>query len=133
MFGPRHPSVGDAAAVRDVHVHQVPKAVVSVASWCRLAHGKAGGLVVRSGPSGLSLPYSGSFSGGYPCVTCNAVQVGPGATALTPVPELTDEGLDRTIKKWRSWSDDFNYDGPWADAVQRSALDGFDPHLTPAQ
>ncbi|WP_028278528.1 glycoside hydrolase family 15 protein [Arthrobacter sp. H5] len=39
-----------------------------------------------------------------------------------PVPELTDEGVNRTIEKWRSWSDDFNYDGPWADAVQRSAL-----------
>ena len=39
-----------------------------------------------------------------------------------PVPELTDSGLDRTIKNWRDWSHDFGYDGPWSDHVQRSAL-----------
>ena len=39
-----------------------------------------------------------------------------------PVPELTDDGLDRTIETWRSWSRDFGYDGRWSDAVQRSAL-----------
>lgn len=39
-----------------------------------------------------------------------------------PVPKLTDEGLDRTIETWQSWSRDFNYRGPWAAAVQRSAL-----------
>lgn len=39
-----------------------------------------------------------------------------------PVPELTDSGIDRTIGSWRSWSDDFNWDGPWSEAVQRSAL-----------
>lgn len=39
-----------------------------------------------------------------------------------PVPELTNEGLDRTIESWRSWSRDFEYSGPWAEDVQRSAL-----------
>lgn len=39
-----------------------------------------------------------------------------------PVPELTDEGLDRTIETWRAWSRDFGYSGPWAEQVQRSAL-----------
>ena len=39
-----------------------------------------------------------------------------------PVPELSDEGLDRTIQAWQRWSCDFRYDGPWAPAVQRSAL-----------
>ena len=39
-----------------------------------------------------------------------------------PVPELTDESVNRTIETWQLWSRDFNYDGPWADAVQRSAL-----------
>lgn len=39
-----------------------------------------------------------------------------------PVPELTDDGLDRTIDRWQAWSRDFGYDGLWAGAVQRSAL-----------
>jgi GH15 family glucan-1,4-alpha-glucosidase len=39
-----------------------------------------------------------------------------------PVPELTDAGIDRTIASWRAWSREFSYDGPWAAAVQRSAL-----------
>lgn len=34
----------------------------------------------------------------------------------------TDIGIDRTIANWQNWSREFNYDGPWADAVQRSAL-----------
>lgn len=39
-----------------------------------------------------------------------------------PEPERTLEGVDRTIENWATWSKEFNYDGPWADAVQRSAL-----------
>ncbi|HYP72784.1 MAG TPA: trehalase-like domain-containing protein, partial [Microbacterium sp.] len=33
-----------------------------------------------------------------------------------------DDALDRSIAGWRSWSREFSYDGPWQDAVQRSAL-----------
>ena len=39
-----------------------------------------------------------------------------------PDPNNVDRGIDRTIDNWRAWSKEFNYDGPWADAVQRSAL-----------
>jgi GH15 family glucan-1,4-alpha-glucosidase len=39
-----------------------------------------------------------------------------------PVPALSDEGLDRTIRTWQLWSEDFRYDGRWSAAVQRSAL-----------
>ena len=39
-----------------------------------------------------------------------------------PNPAIVDEGVDRTIENWRSWSREFTYDGPWAAAVQRSAL-----------
>ncbi|RLK46750.1 GH15 family glucan-1,4-alpha-glucosidase [Microbacterium telephonicum] len=40
------------------------------------------------------------------------------------LPDVThlDESLDRSIAGWRTWSREFSYDGPWADAVQRSAL-----------
>lgn len=33
-----------------------------------------------------------------------------------------DRGVDRTVENWRMWSREFSYEGPWADAVQRSAL-----------
>jgi GH15 family glucan-1,4-alpha-glucosidase len=39
-----------------------------------------------------------------------------------PDPGNVDRGIDRTIENWRVWSREFSYDGPWSDAVQRSAL-----------
>ncbi|WIE83642.1 glycoside hydrolase family 15 protein [Curtobacterium sp. MCPF17_021] len=39
-----------------------------------------------------------------------------------PEPDRTLEGIDRTIENWSTWSKEFRYDGPWSDAVQRSAL-----------
>jgi GH15 family glucan-1,4-alpha-glucosidase len=39
-----------------------------------------------------------------------------------PDPQNVDRGIDRTIDNWRAWSKEFNYGGPWSDAVQRSAL-----------
>lgn len=37
-------------------------------------------------------------------------------------PGLMGASLDRSIAGWRDWSKEFSYDGPWQDAVQRSAL-----------
>ncbi|GAA0484596.1 glycoside hydrolase family 15 protein [Microbacterium aurantiacum] len=39
-----------------------------------------------------------------------------------PDPANVDRSVDRTIDGWRAWSREFSYEGPWADAVQRSAL-----------
>lgn len=39
-----------------------------------------------------------------------------------PDPRVVDQGIDRTIRNWQTWSDEFNWDGPWAEHVQRSAL-----------
>jgi len=39
-----------------------------------------------------------------------------------PVPGNVDIGIDRTVSNWELWSRTFAYDGPWAEAVQRSAL-----------
>lgn len=39
-----------------------------------------------------------------------------------PDPTVLDASLDRSIAGWRTWSREFSYDGPWSDAVQRSAL-----------
>jgi GH15 family glucan-1,4-alpha-glucosidase len=37
-------------------------------------------------------------------------------------PEAIDQGVDRTVGNWEAWSDTFSWDGPWGDAVLRSAL-----------
>ncbi|MGA9872015.1 MAG: glycoside hydrolase family 15 protein [Rhodococcus sp. (in: high G+C Gram-positive bacteria)] len=39
-----------------------------------------------------------------------------------PAPEQMDAGIERTIANWRVWSEEFSYDGPWGDHVERSAL-----------
>ncbi|SOC89888.1 Glucoamylase (glucan-1,4-alpha-glucosidase), GH15 family [Curtobacterium sp. 314Chir4.1] len=39
-----------------------------------------------------------------------------------PRPESALDAMDRTIDNWATWSEEFSYDGPWSDAVQRSAL-----------
>lgn len=39
-----------------------------------------------------------------------------------PDPQRVDEGVDRTIANWRTWSGEFSYDGPWSEHVARSAL-----------
>ncbi|WP_253259342.1 glycoside hydrolase family 15 protein [Subtercola boreus] len=39
-----------------------------------------------------------------------------------PQPELTDSGIERTVSNWQAWAEEFSYDGPWKEAVQRSAL-----------
>lgn len=45
-----------------------------------------------------------------------------GEPLRVPDPDKVDEGIDRTIQSWLSWSEEFSYDGPWAQQVQRSAL-----------
>lgn len=39
-----------------------------------------------------------------------------------PDPAHVDEGIDRTVANWRVWSEVFDYEGPWEDHVERSAL-----------
>jgi GH15 family glucan-1,4-alpha-glucosidase len=52
--------------------------------------------------------------------------VGVTASAGEPLhlsaPRDVDAGLDRTIAAWQGWSGQFRPTGPWADAVQRSAM-----------
>ena len=39
-----------------------------------------------------------------------------------PDPQTIDDGVDRTIRNWQTWSDNFAYDGDYRHAVLRSAL-----------
>ena len=45
-----------------------------------------------------------------------------GEPLALPGPEAIDAGIDRTIRNWQAWLDEFRYDGRWADDVERSAL-----------
>jgi GH15 family glucan-1,4-alpha-glucosidase len=45
-----------------------------------------------------------------------------GEPLFLPRPEDVDEGIDRTIANWESWSAAFSWDGPWESSVRRSAL-----------
>jgi GH15 family glucan-1,4-alpha-glucosidase len=40
------------------------------------------------------------------------------------VPDIgnVDRGIDRTVRSWEAWIDEFDYEGPWEEAVRRSAL-----------
>ena len=41
---------------------------------------------------------------------------------VIPAPQHVGARIDRTIDSWRRWSDLVSYQGPWDDAVRRSAL-----------
>ncbi len=45
-----------------------------------------------------------------------------GEPLYLPTPEDLDEGVDRTIENWQRWSAAVAWDGPWENAVRRSAL-----------
>ena len=39
-----------------------------------------------------------------------------------PDPRVADESIERTIRSWQAWGSEYHWDGPWAEAVTRSAL-----------
>jgi GH15 family glucan-1,4-alpha-glucosidase len=45
-----------------------------------------------------------------------------GEPVFLPRPEDMDRAVDRTVEAWQRWSDAFEWDGPWADAVRRSTM-----------
>jgi GH15 family glucan-1,4-alpha-glucosidase len=64
--------------------------------------------------------------GGFTTRSGSRHLVGVTASSNEPLhlstPRDVDAGLDRTIAAWQSWSAQFSAPGPWAEAVQRSAL-----------
>lgn len=45
-----------------------------------------------------------------------------GEPLYLPTPENLDAGVDRTVRNWQTWSEEFRYEGPWTEQVHRSAL-----------
>ncbi|GAA4752111.1 glycoside hydrolase family 15 protein [Amnibacterium soli] len=39
-----------------------------------------------------------------------------------PDPEIADRSLDRTVRAWQDWAEEFTWDGPWPEQVLRSTL-----------
>lgn len=78
-----------------------------------LAHGP-------SAPSAQHVDGAFSTSAGSRHLVVIAATDGEPLRILTP--ELVDRGIDRTIRNWESWSEEFSFEGPWQEAVHRSAL-----------
>ena len=71
-------------------------------------------------------PESQSMSGEFETSEGSRHLVAISATEDEPLrvltPPLVDKGIDRTISNWKFWSEEFDYEGEWADEVQRGAL-----------
>ena len=83
-------------------------------------------IAVRGIDNGARRSGNQAISGSFTTAADSMHQVTVVGTEKEPLhlpdPQNVDRGIDRTIANWRAWSTEFNYDGPWADAVQRSAL-----------
>ena len=92
--------------------------------------GRTGLTVVglRHGPSApdVGAPAGPELAGRFTATAGSRHVVVVAATHDEPVPfvdpQVADDGIDRTIANWRTWSREFSYEGPWAPHVQRSAL-----------
>ncbi|NYF16913.1 GH15 family glucan-1,4-alpha-glucosidase [Microbacterium sp. AK009] len=74
-------------------------------------------------PDGVSGPLlRGSFTTASDSRHLIVIVATDGEPLHLPVPQNVDRSVDRTIDGWRAWSREFSYEGPWQDAVQRSAL-----------
>jgi len=76
-------------------------------------HGPRGG-----GPRGLQGAFTTSAGSRHLLIVAGTAD----EPLHLPDAASTDRTIDRTIENWQAWSNEFSYDGPWADAVQRSAL-----------
>lgn len=65
---------------------------------------------------------SGSFTARPGAAQLIAVLSSEGEPLPLPDPDDVNRGIDRTAEYWRTWTDELDYPGPWADAVFRSAL-----------
>lgn len=83
-------------------------------------------IAVRGFEHGPARPRASGMFGRFTTASGSRHLVTLSATANEPLriltPELVDAGIDRTIARWRAWSEAFSFDGPWSDTVLRSAL-----------
>ena len=84
------------------------------------------GLGIRGIDHGLRTPSGQTVDGAFTTSAGSrhlvAVVSTHGEPLPLPDPQTIDDGVDRTIRNWQSWSDDFAYDGDYRHAVLRSAL-----------
>jgi len=89
---------------------------------------QAGDVAIGVRCSGVGEPQVGDreVSGTFEAVAGSRGLLGVVATAdeplQLPAPAAIDGRIDRTIAGWQEWSDTFSWDGPWPEAVRRSAL-----------
>ncbi|MFJ6000652.1 glycoside hydrolase family 15 protein [Arthrobacter sp. NPDC092385] len=84
------------------------------------------GLGIRGLNHGLRTPQGPSVEGAFTTSAGSRHLVAVISTHGEPLPlqdpQTIDDGVDRTIRNWQSWSDNFAYDGDYRHAVLRSAL-----------
>ncbi|MGN6325383.1 glycoside hydrolase family 15 protein [Pseudolysinimonas sp.] len=67
--------------------------------------------------------FAGRFATGPGSAHLVCVVGTDGEPVHLPDPRIVDEGVDRTIANWQTWSREFSWDrGPWVEPVQRSML-----------
>lgn len=83
-------------------------------------------MSVRGINHGPNDPQPQSLDGAFSTSEGSRHVIAISSTAGEPLrlltPPIVDEGIDRTIANWKSWSKEFSWDGEFSDAVHRSAL-----------
>ena len=85
-------------------------------------HGRLDPVHPGNGPADAPPEFRGAFTTGAGTRHLICLCGTDDEPVRLPDPYVVDEGIDRTVAGWERWSEEFTWDGPWTDAVKRSAL-----------
>ena len=99
---------------------------IGVRAGVPVASAGADALAVRAWDAGTAAHDAQGIGGGFVTSTGSrallALSAAHGEPLVFPGRDEAEARLDSTIEFWRSWAGHRSYDGPWRDAVVRSAL-----------
>ena len=99
---------------------------LSMRAGVPVASAGADALAVRAWDAGSAICTAEAISGEFVASTGSrallVLSAGHAEPLVFPARDEAEARLDSTIDFWRSWADGRSYDGPWRDAVIRSAL-----------
>ena len=113
-------------APRFGHTHR-PAGIDRYRDWI-VARRDGDAVVVQAWNGGEPRIYDGAIDGRFvtavgerSLLTVSAISIADGPLPVATRAEI-EQRLDETVRRWQEWSDRNAYDGPWRDAVSRSAL-----------